>query len=682
MLLVAAAPGGRLVDGDPPSSALIVEIKRAKPREEGEHELPAPLAEPRLDFRVDLASALAYEVKAGEFIQIIDVKGKQCSDFLAFHEHKLQKGVERGIDGVTTRTLMASAVPGPGLFSKYYDLICPARGARARHSWGAMTFRAGLPGQYYETWGIRPLNCTEKFNRIHSLRHCRAQGLGALNFFYTRSSTPTTVTRRAGSLRAHCVGAMGVLGAPPRPSDDSTPNGGRSTHTRPVSRPRRFSTPRSPRYPGGRDSADKETAFHPAERAQRARRVPRYWRRLFQKEGAHRRNWACREKPYEDCPTAQGEVSVRTPSCLSSRRSRALRRWRSRQVAYTRSAPRWAAYRDATVFASGRNPASSVARVRGVWLKERAGARAHVFVKPSPTSCPRRRRARQREIFRRGLDAPTQTPLEDLKWFRFSVGRSAAYDGIQIVGLAPLHGELGYEASATPGRSGVGGIWEAGRRTAQAAGLEASTPSASRRLLRGLRVRCQVDPSRPASALREARVRGRFVGGGVIERSAHPQRRGRIEPKETRSPARARSTTGAGESAGSIGHEQPGTAQEHRAVPDVHAVLRAGHARGGGKIDGRRSGSPPRWCAPFSIRTNQAALVSGRSPAEFDYDQRSGRGSAPAPSMTIRSGTGRGAARPCGRPERTLGSRHGVTVITQPSGEPVHGMTPAFMSSP
>jgi aminomethyltransferase len=62
VLLVVAAPGGRVVDGDPPASALVVEVRRARPRPEVDLELPAPLAEPRLDFRVDRASALAYEV--------------------------------------------------------------------------------------------------------------------------------------------------------------------------------------------------------------------------------------------------------------------------------------------------------------------------------------------------------------------------------------------------------------------------------------------------------------------------------------------------------------------------------------------------------------------------------------------------------------------------------------------
>ena len=106
-LLVVAAPGGRLIDGDPPASALVIEVKRQTPRKPAEVELPEPLAEPRLDFRVDRASALAYEVREGEYIQVIDVRGRQCSDFLAFHRQKLENGLERGMDGVTTRTLHA-----------------------------------------------------------------------------------------------------------------------------------------------------------------------------------------------------------------------------------------------------------------------------------------------------------------------------------------------------------------------------------------------------------------------------------------------------------------------------------------------------------------------------------------------------------------------------------------------
>ena len=121
-VLVVGAPGGRVVDGDTPASELLVEIRRANPGAPNEVELPAPLAEPRLDFRVDRATATSYEVRKGEYIQVIDVHGRQCSDFLAFHRAKLEKGRERGLDATVTRTLMGQAYPTPGLQGKFYDL--------------------------------------------------------------------------------------------------------------------------------------------------------------------------------------------------------------------------------------------------------------------------------------------------------------------------------------------------------------------------------------------------------------------------------------------------------------------------------------------------------------------------------------------------------------------------------
>ena len=50
------------------------------------------------------------------------MQGKQCSDFLAFNRNKLERGVERGLDATTTRTLMGSAYPPPGLYRKSFDV--------------------------------------------------------------------------------------------------------------------------------------------------------------------------------------------------------------------------------------------------------------------------------------------------------------------------------------------------------------------------------------------------------------------------------------------------------------------------------------------------------------------------------------------------------------------------------
>ena len=157
-----AAPAGRIVDGAPPPSELLVEVRRATPRSYEQQELPPPLAEPRLDFRVDAATALAYEVRAGEFIQVIDVEGKQCSDFLAFHRGKLESGQERGLDATTTRSLMGQAYPMPGLQGKFYDvdqdpLVEVVRDTVGRHD----TFGLACTAKYYEDKGYPGhVNCT------------------------------------------------------------------------------------------------------------------------------------------------------------------------------------------------------------------------------------------------------------------------------------------------------------------------------------------------------------------------------------------------------------------------------------------------------------------------------------------------------------------------------------------
>ena len=38
-----------------------------------------------------------------------------------FVTRQLDKGIERGLDALTTRTLMGAAYPSPGLYSKFFD---------------------------------------------------------------------------------------------------------------------------------------------------------------------------------------------------------------------------------------------------------------------------------------------------------------------------------------------------------------------------------------------------------------------------------------------------------------------------------------------------------------------------------------------------------------------------------
>ena len=111
--VLIAAPGDPLnVHEQNPPTDLTVFINRAKFSETDEQFiLPEPLSDPIIEQLVKRRTAETYEVKAGEYIQIIDTGGRQCSDFLAFDTHKLNDGIESIIDDKATRTFMGSAYP-------------------------------------------------------------------------------------------------------------------------------------------------------------------------------------------------------------------------------------------------------------------------------------------------------------------------------------------------------------------------------------------------------------------------------------------------------------------------------------------------------------------------------------------------------------------------------------------
>jgi aminomethyltransferase len=93
-------------------------------------------------------------VAEGEYIQVIDVEGRQCSDFLAFNARKLQQGIERGLEVTTTRTLNGMAYPGPGLYAKFFDpdmqpLVELVRDTVGRHD----AFALACTAKYYEDMG-------------------------------------------------------------------------------------------------------------------------------------------------------------------------------------------------------------------------------------------------------------------------------------------------------------------------------------------------------------------------------------------------------------------------------------------------------------------------------------------------------------------------------------------------
>jgi uncharacterized protein YcgI (DUF1989 family) len=65
---------------------------------------------PRAEARVGPADAKAYELAAGEYVQIEDLRGCQVWDFLAFHRDR--PGL--GISTTVTRALVDGVFPLPG----------------------------------------------------------------------------------------------------------------------------------------------------------------------------------------------------------------------------------------------------------------------------------------------------------------------------------------------------------------------------------------------------------------------------------------------------------------------------------------------------------------------------------------------------------------------------------------
>ena len=150
-------------------------------------QLPEPLGRIRDEWRITRGSATAYEVKKGQFIQVIDVEGQQCSDFMAMRSDALDRGLERYIDSTVSRTMTRSAYPLPGLFDKFFDqdmrpLLAVRQDTVGRHD----TFALACTGRGYEERGFPGhLNCSDNISaafKPYGISQRRAWP--AINFFF------------------------------------------------------------------------------------------------------------------------------------------------------------------------------------------------------------------------------------------------------------------------------------------------------------------------------------------------------------------------------------------------------------------------------------------------------------------------------------------------------------------
>jgi len=554
--VVVAAPAGRIVDGAPPPSDLLVEVRRTTPRTYGHVELPEPLAEPKLDFRIDKATARSYEVKAGEFIQVLDVEGRQCSDFLAFHRRRLEDGIERGLDATVTRSLTGNAYPAPGLFGKFYDadmnpLVEVVRDTVGRHD----TFQLACTAKYYEDLGYPGhVNCSENFNgQLERYAIEKRKGWPALNFFFNTSYANRLLAMdepwsRPGDYVLLRAMTDLVCASSACPDDIDPANGWQTTdiHVRVYPAEHTFSTAIARRVTADSEPVlTKETTFHPrtSELTKSFVEYRGYWLpHCFNNEGAIAEYWACREKAavMDLSPLRKWEILGPDAETLVQRAiTRDARRLSVGQVTYTAVCNETGGMiDDATVYRLGQDNFRFVGgdEYDGIWLKELADRHElKVWVKPSTDQLHNLavQGPESRELLKKIVwTPPTQPSLEELKWFRFTIGRIGTYDGIPIVvSRTGYTGELGYEIWCHPGDGPAvwDAIWEAGEEHGLTPlGLEALDilRVESGLIFAGSEFDDQVDPFEGGIGFAvDLGTDDDFVGREALEeRKAHPQR--------------------------------------------------------------------------------------------------------------------------------------------------------------
>ena len=490
---VIAAPGSMMnVDGESlPPTDLLVFVRRASPPQEVEIELPEPLADPRLDFRIKACTAQAYEVKAGEFVQVIDVMGRECSDFQAFDRRKLDKGIERGLDVTTTRTLMGFGYPGPGLFSKYYDvdmqpLVEVIRDTVGRHD----TFGLACTAKYYEDIGyFGHVNCSDNFNSaLEPYQIAPRKGWAAANFFFNTGidehnvlysdepwSRPGDYVLMQAQTDLICVSSA-------CPDDTSPANGWKPTdiHVRIYPEKNNFTKAITTRMTPDSDAKlTQETAFHPRTSAltRNFTEYRGYWLpTCFRNNGAVEEYYACREKAIVTDLSPLRKFEVLGPDAEALMQwtlTRNVRKLAVGQVVYSSMCyPHGGMMDDGTLLRLGQDNFRWIGGddYGGIWLREQAQKLGlKVWVKSSTDQIHNIavQGPKSREILKEVVwTPPTQPKLEEITWFRFTVGRIGDMNGIPImVSRTGYTGELGYEVWCHPKDAPEvwDAVWEAGQ---------------------------------------------------------------------------------------------------------------------------------------------------------------------------------------------------------------------------
>ena len=476
-IVIVAALGQDMEPGSQDTSTPIeLMVRRRSVRSPSEERLPDPLRDPLQDLRIKAATAAAYFVKAGEYIQVIDVAGRQCTDFQAFAARKIDKGKDFGLDATVTRTLTARSYPTPGLPSKAFDrefepLVEIVQDTCGRHD----AFATACNSRYYDDMGYPGhVNCSENFNKaLMPYGVAARKGWEALNYFYNTNidqnnqlyldepwSRPGDYILMRALTDLVCVSSA-------CPDDIDAANGWNPTdiHVRTYSAQEKFSRAMAYRMtPDAEPELTRETAFHPrfAELTRNFTEYRGYWlAQRFNNEGAIEEYWACRERAVmlDLSPLRKFEITgPDAESLLQYCVTRDMRKLATGQVAYTAMCyEHGGMIDDGTVFRLGQNNFRWIGGIdfSGLWLRQQAekmGFKAWVRSSTDQMHNIAVQGPKSREILKDIIwTPPAQPSIGELEWFRFAVGRIGNFEGPPIViSRTGYTGELGYEIFCHP----------------------------------------------------------------------------------------------------------------------------------------------------------------------------------------------------------------------------------------
>jgi aminomethyltransferase len=492
-LLLVMAPATAMEPGmQNTATPLELLIERHNTPLPGKAPSPEPLADPLQDIRIDARTASAYFVRAGEFIQIVDVSGRQCTDFQAFAARKLDRGQDLGLDSTVTRTLLGRSYPSPGLPSKAFDrefepLVEIVQDTVGRHD----AFATACNARYYEDMGYPGhVNCTDNFNRaLAPYGIAPRRGWEALNYFYNTNldaqnqlwldepwSRPGDYVLMRALTDIVCVSSA-------CPDDIDAANGWNPTdiHVRTYASTETFSKAVAFRMtPEADPELTRETAFHPRLAALTRQFVEYrgFWlASRYHNEGPIEEYWGCREKaalmdlsPLRKFEVTGPDAEALLQYCLT----RDVRKLSTGQVVYAAMCyPHGGMIDDGTLFRLGQNNFRWVGGtdLSGLWLREQAQAKGfNVWVRSSTDQLhnialqgPASRAILQEILW----TAATQPTLAELGWFRFSVARLGGFDGEPVVvSRTGYTGELGYEIFCHPkdALAVFDAVWVAGQK--------------------------------------------------------------------------------------------------------------------------------------------------------------------------------------------------------------------------